>query len=67
MDQYDNNRPMCGPRSGDVKFSWSVGLYHQRKRTIIAWFERFSDAAEFLASCRKAHPTRLYDILQSFF
>lgn len=67
MDQYDSYRPMCGPRSGDIKFRWSVGLYYQHKRTIIAWFEHVDDAAEFLASCRKAHPTRLYDILQSFF
>lgn len=36
MDQYDANRPYYGPRSGDVKFRWSVGVYYQKKRTIIA-------------------------------
>jgi len=67
MDQYDENRPYYGPRSGDIKFRWSVGLYYQKKRTIIAWFESIGDAAEFLAKCRKEHPRRLYDILQSIF
>lgn len=67
MDQYDANRPVYGPRSGDIKFRWSVGVYHHNKRTIIAWFEHIDDAAGFLASSRKAHPTRFYDILQSVF
>ncbi len=67
MDQYDANRPYYGPRSGDIKFRWSVGLYHQKKRTIIAWFEHFDDAAVYLESCRKTRPNRVYDILQSIF
>lgn len=67
MDQYDANRPYCGPRSGDIKFRWSVGVYYQKKRTIIAWFEHAEDAADFLMKCRNAHPRRLYDILQSIF
>jgi len=67
MDKYDANRPVYGPRSGNIKFRWSVGVYHQNRRTIIAWFEHIDEAAEFLVSSRKAHPTRLYDILQSFF
>lgn len=67
MDQYDANRPIYGPRSGDIKFRWSVGLYFNKKRTIIAWFEHIDDAAEYLASVRKSHPDRFYDILQSVF
>lgn len=67
MDQYDANRPIYGPRSGDIEFRWSVGIYYRNKRIIIAWFEHIEDAAEFLASSRKAHPTRFYDILQSTF
>lgn len=67
MDQYDANRPIYGPRSGDIKFRWSVGLYFNKKRTIIAWFEHIDDAAEYLVSVRKSHPNRLCDILQSIF
>ena len=67
MDQYDVNRPIYGPRSGDIKFRWSVGVYYHDKRTVIAWFEHIDDAAEFLVFCRKAHPTRFYDMLQSVF
>lgn len=67
MDQYDANRPVYGPRSGDITFRWSVGLYHKKKRTIIAWFEQIDEAAGYLAAARKAHPDRLYDILQSIF
>lgn len=67
MDKYDENRPISGPRSGDIKFRWSVGIYYHGNRIIIAWFEHIDDAAEFLVSCRKAHPTRSYDILQSLF
>lgn len=67
MDQYDANRPIYGPRSGDVKFRWSVGIYRKDKRIVIAWFEDVDSATEFLVSCRKAHPTRFYDILQSIF
>lgn len=67
MDQYDESRPIYGPRSGGIKFRWSVGVYYQDKRTIIAWFEHITDAVEFLFSSRKAHPTRFYDISQSIF
>ena len=67
MDQYDANRPIYGPRSGDIKFRWSVGLYFGKRRTIIAWFEHIDEAAEYLASARKSHPDRFYDILQSIF
>lgn len=67
MDQYDVNRPVYGPRSGDIKFRWSVGLYFNKKRTIIAWFEHIDDAAEYLGSVRKSHPDRFYDILLSIF
>lgn len=67
MDQYDANRPIYGPRSGDIKFRWSVGLYFNKKRTIIAWFEHVDDAAEFLVSARKSHPDCFYDMLQSVF
>lgn len=67
MDQYDANRPIYGPRSGDIKFRWSVGLYSKKKRIIIAWFEHIDEAAEYLTSARKSHPGRLYDILQSVF
>jgi len=67
MDQYDVNRPIYGPCSGDIKFRWSVGVYYRDKRTIIAWFEHIDEAAEFLASSRKARPDRFYDILQSVF
>lgn len=67
MDQYDANRPIYGPRSGDIKFRWSVGLHSKKKRIIIAWFEHIDEAAEYLASARKSHPGRLYDILQSIF
>lgn len=67
MDQYDANRPIYGPRSGDIKFRWSVGLYSKKKRIIIAWFEHIDEAAEYLASARKSHPSRFYDILQSIF
>lgn len=67
MDQYDVNRPVYGPRSGDIKFHWSVGLYFDKKRLIIAWFVHADDAAAFLVSCRKAHPTRSYDMLKSIF
>ena len=67
MYQCDANRPIYGPRSGDIKFRWSVGIYYRYKRITIAWFEHIDDAAEFLVSSRKAHPTRFYDILQSIF
>lgn len=67
MVQYDANRPIYGLRSGDIEFRWSVGIYHRDKRIIIAWFEHIDDATEFLVSCRKAHPTRFYNILQSLF
>ena len=67
MVESDPYRPLCGPRSGDIKFRWSVGLYFNSERLIIAWFEHVDDAAEFLVSCRKAHPTRFYDMLQSLF
>lgn len=67
MDQYDINRPIYGPRSGDIAFRWSVGLYRNKKRIIIAWFVHADEAAEFLASARKSHPGRLYDTLQSIF
>ncbi len=67
MDQYDANRPIYGPRSGDITFRWSVGLYRNKKRIIIAWFARADEAAEFLASARKSYPGRFYDILQSIF
>lgn len=67
MDQYDANRPIYGPRSGDIKFRWSVGIYHQDKRIIIAWFEYIDDAAEFLLKCRKDHPDVMFDILQSLY
>lgn len=67
MDEYDVNRPVYGPLSGDIKFRWSVGFYFNKRRLIIAWFEHVDDAAEFLVSCRKAHPTRFYDMLQSIF
>ena len=67
MDHYDANRPIYGLRSGDIKFRWSVGLYSGKKRIIIAWFEHIDEAAEYLASARKSHPGRLYDILQSVF
>lgn len=65
MDQYDANRPIYGPRSGDIKFRWSVGLYSNKRRTIIAWFEHIDEAAEYLVFARKSHPDRFYDILQS--
>lgn len=67
MDQYDVNRPIYGLRSGDTKFRWSVGVYCRNERIVIAWFEHIDDAVEFLASSRKAHPSRSYDILQSIF
>lgn len=67
MDQYDVNRPIYGPRSGDIKFRWSVGLHCNKKRIIVAWFEHIDEAAEFLASARESHPGRIYDILQSIF
>ena len=67
MDQYDVNRPIYGPRSGDTHFRWSVGLYRNKKRIIIAWFEHIDEAAEFLVFARKSHPDRSYDILQSIF
>lgn len=63
----DVYRPFCALRSGDIEFRWSVGFYFNKKRYIIAWFEHFDDAFEFLVSCRKANPTRFYDVLQSFY
>lgn len=70
MDKFDSRRPFYPIECDNVSFHWTVGFYPKNgcnKRVILAWFQSMDDACAFLKSCRKDHPNRRYDLLQTLF
>lgn len=50
-----------------VLLRYSVGFYRGRHRTVIAWFQDFDEAMDFLERSRRDRPYLKYDLCQSLF
>ena len=46
---------------------YSIGVYHGRKRVIIAWFADETSANDYLVRCRRTNPYGKFDCCKSLF
>jgi len=65
MDSFDF--PKASPIVEGVPLRYSVAFYRGRRRTVIAWFQNFDDATDFLERSRRDNPHFKYDLCQSLF
>lgn len=53
------------PLSSATSYRFSVGYHRGRHRRVIAWFQDFDPARDYLIRFRAAHPSLTCDLLQS--
>lgn len=66
MDSLDF-RPRFSPIIDGSPLRFSIGMYRNKKRIIVAWFADETPALEYLARCRRDNRYAKFDCLQSLF
>lgn len=66
MDYFDF-RPKFSPVVNSTACRYSIGAYRGKKRVVIAWFADEFSADDYLARCRRDHPSIRFDRFQSIF
>lgn len=66
MDRYDYI-PRFAPTVNGAPLRYSVGMYQDKKRVIVAWFADEAAAIDYLIRCRRDNPYAKFDYLQSLF
>lgn len=58
--------PKASPIVEGSPLRYSVAFYRGRRRIVIAWFQDFDQAMDFLKRSRRDRPYLKYDLCQSF-
>lgn len=66
MDCFDF-RPKYSPVINSAPCRYSVGVYHGRRRVVIAWFIDEISANDYLTRCLRTNPYIKFDCLKSLF
>ena len=64
MDYFDY-KPKFSPIVNGAPYRFSIGAYRGRKRVVIAWFLDEASANDYLARCRRDHPSIKFDCIRS--
>lgn len=59
--------PKASPIVEGAPLRYSVAFYRGRHRTVIAWFQDFDEAMDFLKRSRSDRPYIKYDLCKSMF
>ena len=59
--------PKASPIVEGIPLRYSVAFYRGRHRTVIAWFQDFDEAMDFLKRSRRDNPHLKYDLCKSMF
>lgn len=59
--------PKASPIVEGIPFRYSVAFYRGRRRVVIAWFQDYGGAMEFLRRSRRVNPHLKYDLCRSMF
>lgn len=64
---YIDFKPKYSPVINGAPYCYSIGVYHGRKRVVIAWFADETSANDYLVRCRRTNPYAKFDCFKSLF